>query len=79
MLKIGDYVKVIGTTLNGANEEVELYPIGTICRVVEIEKCNTGFAYEVASLKDIATLAFEGWWYMETELEKGKLVWVKEE
>ena len=37
MIKVGDSVKVIGTTVAGLDENKECIKIGTICRVVGTE------------------------------------------
>lgn len=75
MLKIGDMVKVIGKT-NCGTQDMELIPIGTVCRVsateyddrvgkntVEIESLDGRYAY----------------WYFECDVEKGHLEWIKDE
>ena len=77
MLKVGDTVKVIGKTLNGANEMVEIIPIGTIGKVITIENEKEEVIAEVVAVPH--TFDDCGYWYKENELEKGKLVWVKED
>ena len=73
MLKVGDTVKVIAPTMyNG--KATELYPIGTIATIVTVgyEEDGAPF-YEVCSESDHI-----GFWYLENELEKGHLEWVKD-
>lgn len=72
MLKVGDTVKVISKTMcNG--EEKEFIPIGTICKVTEICKEDHNSPYYGITPKDGYTF-----YYLESELEKGNLVWIPE-
>jgi len=75
MLKIGDTVKVIGKTLNGNNEESELIPIGTICRVAD-----TNYDDKVGNMVELIPsnkfIGYHGYWYLECDVEKGHLEWV---
>lgn len=78
MLKIGDTVKLVGTTgiiENGVVVEKELIPIGTICEVTSIDNEEEKTLYGVTSKNGIKT----EYWYYEEDLEKGSLEWVKEE
>ena len=70
MLKVGDTVKVISKTMcNG--EEREFIPIGTICKVTEI--CEDDSPYYGITPEDGYPF-----YYLESELEKGNLVWIPE-
>ena len=70
MLKVGDTVKVISKTMDNG-EEREFIPIGTICEVTEICEDDNITYYGITS--DGYTF-----YYLESELEKGNLVWVPE-
>lgn len=72
MLQIGDTVKVISKTLCN-NEMKELITIDTICKVTEIgyEKDGTPY-YGICPLNSNNY----PYYYLESELEKGKLVWI---
>ena len=71
MLKVGDTVKVISKTRTFLGMQ-EFIPIGTICTVVEIcvEK-DKSLYYGVKNNNEI-------FYYLESELEKGNLVWIPE-
>lgn len=73
MLKVGDTVKVISTTLCG-DEMKELIPIGTICTVTEV--CMSKNTYYGITPKDRNDNYY--FYYLESELEKGELVWIPE-
>lgn len=74
-IKIGDTVKVISTTIFN-NKPEELIPIGSICKVTNIEydsyaKQN---AFELLPINHNYR-----YWYLEKEIEKGHMEWVKNE
>ena len=72
MFKIGDTVKVIRSTNTG-----ELIPIGTICTVLEVRKELDGKYYYGIGDNRFHSKSVNGY-YLENELEKGHLEWVKE-
>lgn len=79
MIKKGDFVKVIGTTICGIFEE-ECIKIGTICKVVDthIDK-KEGFTVCIAPVDEYNSRSFpRSFWYLEKDVEKGHLEWVKE-
>lgn len=79
MLKIGDTVKVIDRTLCGGIK-TEVIPIGTVCVIVEIDHEDDGRAY-YGLMKGTDTLGeriIADGYYLEEELEKGHLEWVKD-
>ena len=78
MLKIGDTVRVISPAKYKNGDEEELIKIGTICTVVEV--CNenedgTGDVWYGITDSDKRN----PFYYVEKELEKGHLEWVKDE
>lgn len=73
MLKVGDTVKVISTTLCG-DEMKQLIPIDTICTVVEVHKSKKPY-YGITPINKNDDYCF---YYLESELEKGNLVWIPE-
>lgn len=75
MLKVGDTVKVIGTTDCGGFEK-ECIPIGTICQITATEKEEDGTVIFGLIPKD--KVFDDTFWYLEKDLEKGHLEWVKE-
>ena len=77
MLKVGDTVKVIGTTLCG-DVETECIKIGTICEVVDIDSDSScGVLVGVVSKRDLPYKGYGEFWYHEEQVEKGYLKWVK--
>lgn len=76
MLKVGDTVKVISDTASHWNSSVrtEYIPIGTICKVRDIDYCKDGTYYGVQPLEDNCIF-----FYLENELEKGHMEWIKDE
>ena len=77
MLKIGDTVKVISDTVShwDLEERTEYIPNGTICTVTEIENKDKGIPYyEVTPLGRNYSFC-----YLESELEKGYMEWIKDE
>lgn len=72
MFKIGDTVKVISSTNVG-----ELIPIGTICTVLEVSKELDGKYYYGIGDNGFHSKSVNGY-YLENELEKGHLEWIKE-
>ena len=76
MLKVGDTVKVISKTRTFLGMQ-EFIPIGTICTVVEIHiERNGSLYYGVRPQNDITNRSC--FHYLESELEKGNLVWIPE-
>lgn len=78
MLKIGDTVKVIKATMY-QGEKTELIPIGTICRIVEIEHYKN--EVKTVGIVPESSLPYNGFgefWYLESEVEKGHMEWVRE-
>lgn len=81
MINVGDTVKVIGKTLDGSGEEVELIPIGTICRVEDVDDDENGRFVEIIPINRNAKdgyISHWGYWYLEKDLEKGHMEWVKD-
>ena len=77
MLKIGDTVKVISDTVShwDPEERTQYIPIGTICTVTEVENGHDGTPYyEVTPLGRDYSFC-----YLESELEKGHMEWIKDE
>ena len=78
MIKVGDTVKVIGTTMCVDVEE-ECIKIGTICKVVETEDDKKGGL--IVAIIPERELPYEGYgeyWYFEKDVEKGHMEWVKD-
>ena len=78
MLKVGDTVKVIAATEDAGycdGRKIEYIPIGTICTVTEVENGHDGMPYY-----GITPLGRDYMFcYLEDELEKGHMEWVKDE
>lgn len=75
-LRVGDIVRVIGTTICGHIEHTECIPIGTICKVEEIS-CEDGkYYYGIRKASDDHHVTF---WYTRDALERGHMMWVSEE
>ena len=77
MLKVGDTVKVISDTVShwDPEERTQYIPIGTICTVTEVENGHDGTPYyEVTPLGRNYSFC-----YLESELEKGHMEWIKDE
>lgn len=77
MLKIGDTVKVIAATEDFADSKKkrEYIPVGTICKVTGIEHEIDGSPfYEIQSMS-----TGDVFYYLEEELEKGHMEWIKDE
>lgn len=75
MLNRGDIVKVISTT-EWFGEPKEFIPIGSVCRIVNIDDSpSCGVAYCLVPCN--ASTGYEGYWYLESEVEEGHLEWVK--
>lgn len=72
-ITIGDTVKVIGKTVVGGHEE-ELIPIGTICRVVDLENNYVGVIPEY----DMPYHGYGEFYYLPDDLEKGHMEWIKD-
>ena len=75
MIKVGDTVKVIGKTVSGI-EETECIKIGTICEVVSVY-----YDSDIGLIVGIIPKYSKGleYWYLEKDVEKGHLEWVKDE
>lgn len=78
MLKVGDTVKVIDTCHYSDGREEEYIPIGTICTVEEVNHGEDGIVY-YGILPDDENDIGVYFCYLENELEKGHLEWVKDE
>ena len=76
MLKVGDTVKVISKTKTYLGMQ-EFIPIGTICTVIKTcVEWDKSLYYGVRPQNDITNrICF---YYLESELEKGNLVWIPE-
>lgn len=78
-LKKGDLVKVIAKTKVGDGEKKELFPIGTICKVVEVCKSDDsshGFYYGILPMDEENTSSNCPYYYLREELELGELKWI---
>lgn len=77
MIKIGDFVKVTGTTNCGGFEK-ECIKIGTICKVIDIAY-DEGYIpiFCIAPLREFSCNTDE-YWYSEKDVEKGHFEWIKE-
>ena len=78
MLKVGDTVKVRGTTLCSSGE-TECIPIGAVCVVTgkEIDEGHGRVYYEI---KPKTNVGFDTpFWYLEKDLEKGHYEWIPDE
>lgn len=75
MIEVGDVVKIILDAQEGEDKK-EYIPIGTICKVVEVCTDNEKPYYGVSPINDsIPSVPF---YYLENEIEKGHLEWVKD-
>lgn len=80
MINAGDTVKIIKPTQDASGEPGELkeyIPIGTVCKVINVEVYKDCMAYECVSLSWSHDTT--GFWYLEDEIEKGHYEWVKDE
>lgn len=81
MINIGDTVKIVKMTQKAGGEPGELFEyirIGTICTVNDIDHFDDGTtAYEC--IPDDWRDDIGGFWYLEDEIEKGHLEWIKDE
>lgn len=78
MIKLGDTVKIIGTTVCGGVEK-ECIPIGTVCRVVGVEnRKKEGLIVGVIPKKELPYSGYGEYWYLARDVEKGHMEWVKE-
>lgn len=75
MLEVGDSVKVISKAKYNSGREVEHIPIGTICKVIDVQIFNGEICYNIRPIN----IRIRDYWYSENELEKGHLEWVKED
>lgn len=81
MINVGDTVKIVKETQKAGGEPGELFEyikIGTICTVNDIDHLDNGTtAYEC--IPDDWRDDICGFWYLEDEIEKGHLEWIKDE
>ena len=79
MWTIGDTVKVIDRTLCGGIR-TEVIPIGTVCVIVEIDHEDDGRPYYglMKGTNSSGEQIIADGYYLEEELEKGHLKWVKD-
>ena len=75
-IKVGDTVKVITSTTShwDAEKKTEYIPIGTICKIRDIDYCKDETYYGIQPLE-----SNEIFYYLEDELEKGHMEWIKDE
>ena len=67
MFKVGDLVKVKKAVNYGL--EIELYPVGTVCQIIEVSEHKDGTSYRVVRLEDLQTAnENSGWWYKPDEV-----------
>ena len=74
MIKKGDLVRVIAKTRDILNEEIEYFPIGTICKVTDVDNIHN--CIEIIPI--INPITHGEYWYSTDEVEKGHLEWVKD-
>ena len=74
-IEIGDTVKVIEATAShyDPDDKTEYIPIGTICKVRDIDYCKDGTYYGIQPLESNCIF-----YYLENELEKGHMEWVRD-
>lgn len=80
MLKVGDTVKVISDTMHQGKRE-ELIPLGTVCTVVGTMYFADEEEGAVGIVPENESLNYHGcgeFWYLESEVEKGHMEWVKD-
>lgn len=78
MLKVGDTVKVIDKTHYSDGSQKEFIPIGTICTVKELDYEEDGTSYYgLLPIGDRDSGVY--FYYLENELEKGHVEWIKDE
>ena len=76
MLKIGDTVKVLSTTEVDGKQK-ELIRLGSICIILSVQKDVNGcYHYGIADTQ-FHGKSINGY-YLENELEKGHLEWIRE-
>lgn len=78
MIKIGDTVKVIDTTMH-YGERKEFIPVGTICKVVRIELTEEGNTVGIIPESNLPYDGYSDFLYLESEVEKGHMEWIKDE
>lgn len=76
-IKIGDTVKVIGTTDCGGIEK-ECIKIETICRVVGVQNDKKGVLVGVIPEKELPFTGYGEYWYLEKDVQKGHMEWIPE-
>lgn len=75
-VKIGDTVKVTKKTMYQGKRK-ELIPIGTICRVVDVDfDTKDGNVVGIVPLDNPNN--YGEYYYLENEVEKGHMEWVKD-
>ena len=74
MIKKGDTEKVIAKTRESLNGEMEYIPIGTICRVTDVDPEHDC----IGIIPIINPKMYGEYWYNTDEGEKGHLEWVKD-
>lgn len=78
MIKVGDTVKVVGTTDIGRIEK-ELIKINTICKVVGVENNEkNGLIVGIIPKRELPYNGYGEFWYLEKDVEKGHMEWVRE-
>ena len=76
MIQVRDTVKVIAATEDAGycdGRKTEYIPIGTICKVRDIDYCKDGTYYGIQPLESNCIF-----YYLENELEKGHMEWVRD-
>lgn len=79
MLKVGDTVKVVAKTKDvyNADTPTELIPIGSICKITDVSSIRKSINGKRRTIK---CYELDGcYYYLEEELEKGSLEWVRDE
>ncbi len=75
-IRLGDTVKVIGTTDCGGFEQ-ECIKIGTICKVVGVMiSKNEELIVAIVPLNELPYCGIGESWYLEKDIEKGHMEWV---
>lgn len=77
MLNLNDIVKIISPVMVD-DELKELFPVGTICKVVEIRSEKDGSLYYGVKPVTLFYTSTVTYYYTEKELEKGHLRWIKD-
>lgn len=78
MIAAGDTVMVVSAA-NGIVNSHEFIPVGTVCRVLSVRRfADIGEAVEIVPADRSHESDTIGFWYAASEVEKGKLVWVRD-